>query len=288
MILSPALHTSWPAGLAVLAYLVAALWPLRAERPIPQDDRGVWLALTLGWLAQGIALGLDIFPTTAGTSSRFGFAPALSMTLWIVVAVYGLESRQLGWPSIRRGLALMTLLAVAVAWLFPGQPQKDLTSAWAPLHWLTGLAAYGLIGAALLHAVFLRRAERQLRQRQRQPVSPGSGLAPAMPVAPRALGMPLLQLESLTMKFVGAGFIMLSLTLVLGALFAQPWRWDHKTVFSVLSWGVFATLLIGRLRFGWRGRQAIRWLMAGSGLLLLAYVGSRFVLEVLLSRSSGG
>ena len=58
------------------------------------------------------------------------------------------------------------------------------------------------------------------------------------------------------------------------------WRW------SVLSWVVFATLLVGRVRFGWRGRLAIRWLVAGSALLLLAYVGSRFVLEVILHRGS--
>lgn len=285
MILSPALHTSWPAGLAIVAYMVAALWPTHAERLAPQDDRGVWGALTAGWLAQGLALGMDIFPADPGAPSRFGFAPALSMTLWMVIAVYGLESRQLGWPSIRRSLAVLAMLAVALAWLFPGQAPQNVTATWAPVHWLTGLAAYGLIGAALLHAVFLRRAERQLRQRHLSQPHP-SDSRPLGP--PGALGMPLLQLESLTMKFVGAGFLMLSLTLALGALFAQPWRWDHKTVFSVLSWAVFAVLLVGRLRFGWRGRQASRWLLAGSGLLLLAYVGSRFVLEVLLARASGG
>ena len=79
---------------------------------------------------------------------------------------------------------------------------------------------------------------------------------------------------------------MLTLTLVLGALFSVHWRWDHKTVFSVLSWAVFATLLLGRARFGWRGRVATRWLIAGSLLLLLSYVGSRFVLEVLLHRAT--
>jgi ABC-type uncharacterized transport system permease subunit len=285
MILSPALHASWPAGLAALAYLFAALWPVRSARPAPREDRGVWVALTLGWLAQGAALALDVFPANPGDSSRFGFAPALSMSLWMVVAVYGLESRQLGWPSVRRGLAALSLLVVALAWVFPGQAQTDAVSVWAPLHWLTGLAAYGLIGAALLHAVFLRRAERQMRQRHLQPeAAPAAGL----PAAPSALGMPLLQLESLTMKFVVAGFLMLTLTLVLGAAFAQPWRWDHKTVFSVLSWLVFAVFLVGRVRFGWRGRLATRWLMAGSGLLLLAYVGSRFVLEVLLNRANGG
>lgn len=162
---------------------------------------------------------------------------------------------------------------------FPGQAHATAGSAWAPLHWLTGFASYGLIGAALLHAALLRHAERRLRAGTG---SSGQIPSPARPKG-QALGMPLLRLESLTLRFVAAGFVMLSLTLVLGAAFA-PWRWDHKTVFSVLSWAVFAVLLTGRARFGWRGQQAIRWLVAGSTLLLLAYVGSRFVLEIILHR----
>ena len=66
---------------------------------------------------------------------------------------------------------------------------------------------------------------------------------------------------------------------------AYVWKWDHKTIFSVLSWITFAALLWGRARFGWRGRRAVRILYAGSGLLFLAYVGSRFVLEVVLRRT---
>jgi ABC-type uncharacterized transport system permease subunit len=101
-----------------------------------------------------------------------------------------------------------------------------------------------------------------------------------------APGMPLLGLEKLTFRFLAAGFVVLSVTLILGWWFSNPWRWDHKTVFSMLAWAVFAALLVGRQVFGWRGRQALRWLYAGTGLLLLAYVGSRFVIEVLLERTT--
>ena len=105
-------------------------------------------------------------------------------------------------------------------------------------------------------------------------------------------GLPLLTLERLTFRFAAAGFILLSATLFAGLLFSDSLygksgiRWDHKTVFSILAWLVFAFLLLGRLRFGWRGRKAVRVLYAGSLLLLLAYAGSRFVLEVVLSRPS--
>ena len=95
--------------------------------------------------------------------------------------------------------------------------------------------------------------------------------------------------RTISFRFVTAGFVLLTATLLAGWLFGETlygraWRWDHKAVFSMLSWLTFATLLLGRARFGWRGRNAVRVLYAGSALLLLAYVGSRFVLEVLLER----
>jgi ABC-type uncharacterized transport system permease subunit len=105
-------------------------------------------------------------------------------------------------------------------------------------------------------------------------------------------GLPLLTLERLTFRFVGAGFVLLSATLLVGIFFAESlygqgvaWKWDHKTIFSLLSWLTFAVLLIGRARFGWRGRRAASVLYIGSGLLLLAYAGSRFVLEIILGRT---
>ena len=98
-------------------------------------------------------------------------------------------------------------------------------------------------------------------------------------------------LERLTFRFVSAGFVLLTATLAAGWLFGEQlygkaWVWNHKSVFSLLSWLTFAVLLIGRARFGWRGRSAVRMLYAGALLLLLAYAGSRFVMEVLLERAA--
>jgi ABC-type uncharacterized transport system permease subunit len=85
---------------------------------------------------------------------------------------------------------------------------------------------------------------------------------------------------------VKAGFGVLTAAIVLGTLTTAHWRWDHKTVLSLLSWVIFALLLAGRHWRGWRGQQATRWLYAGVIVLQLAYVGSRFVLEVLLERTA--
>jgi ABC-type uncharacterized transport system permease subunit len=254
-----------PSVLALTGYLAAAVMSERYAQALRS-------ALLVAWLIHAVAIVIDI--TGIGTEhlgARFGFAPALSVTIWLVLAVYGIESRFVPLPGVRRALAVLGGIAVLLAWAFPGEFRPQLLSRWAPLHWVLGIASYGLFGAAVLHGVMLNRAERQMRERR-----------PSL--EPVSAGMPLLRLERLTFRFVTAGFVVLSAALVLGAWFASPWRWDHKTVFSMLGWVVFAGLLTGRRAFGWRGPRATRWLYAGAGLLLLAYVGSRFVLEVLLQR----
>lgn len=281
MILSPATLFSSATLVAAGAYVLAALWP-RPANPAPDDRADVvpqahqvpkadaaWWLLALGWLAQAVAIATDGLDWQhQPLLARFGFGPALSVTTWLVLGVYALERLQLDSLVARRALAVIAASSVVLAAAFPGQVHPT-QHALAPIHWVLGLASYGLFGAALLHAAFLTLAERRMKRR----------LPPA--------GIPLLRLESLTLRFVWAGFVVLSATLLLGYLFAQPWRWDHKSVLSVLSWLVFATLLAGRHWMGWRGKTAAHWLYAGSALLLLAYVGSRFVLEVLLHRAPG-
>lgn len=272
MILSPASAApvatvaAWALGLpsliALAGYALAAL--LREP-----SGAALRVALFVGWVAHALAIASDIAGIgSTSVAARFGFAPALSMTVWLVLAVYLVESRFVPLPGARRVLALLGIAVVVLAWMYPGELRPQVASRWAPVHWALGIASYGLFGAAVLHAAMLGRAERQLRA--------------ATAVAQR--GMPLLQLERMTFRFVGAGFIALSAAIALGAWFAHPWHWDHKTVFSILGWLVFAGLLAGRRAFGWRGPAATRGVYAGAALLLLAYVGSRFVLEVLLHR----
>jgi ABC-type uncharacterized transport system permease subunit len=260
--IGPWLLGAFPGLLAFVAYVAAAL---RSE----QSERALRILLTAGWVAHAAAIAVDASGwATDESAARFGFAPALSVTLWLVLAVYLVESRFLPMLGMRRGLALLGAVAVALSLMFPGALLHPSVSRWAPLHWVLGMSSYALFGVAVLHAVLLNRADRQMRQRS----------------AAAAVGVPLLRLERLTFRLVEAGFAVLTLALVLGAWFANPWRWDHKTVFSLLGWAVFAALLAGRHAFGWRGPRAMRWVYAGAGLLLLGYAGSRFVLEVVLQR----
>ncbi|MCV2354404.1 cytochrome c biogenesis protein CcsA [Paucibacter sp. B2R-40] len=284
MILSPASQTPVSAVLlavsllSVLAYGWVAVSTPKATSDHIQNPARPHGVLMLAWAAHLLALVLDIAGFgQAQAGARFGFAPALSMTVWLVIAVYMLESRFLPLAGVRRVLALLAALVVVLALLFPGESRPQAASPWAPIHWVLGLASYGLFGVAVLHAALLSRAERQMRQ-----MKPGHG-KPQEP-RPEPL-MPLLRLERLTFQFVGAGVAVLSLAVVLGWWFTPHWRWDHKNLFAVLGWVVLSGLLAGRRVFGWRGRRATRWLYFGALLLLLSYAGSRFVLEVVLQRS---
>jgi len=141
------------------------------------------------------------------------------------------------------------------------------------LHFLTAMLAYSLLTLSALHAIFMGITENALHKRS---------IRRSLTSLP-----PLMAMESLLFRMLTVGFVLLTLTVGSGilfseALFGRPLTIDHKTLFAFASWGIFATLLIGRHAWGWRGKRALRWTLAGFSLLILAYVGSRFVGEVIL------
>jgi ABC-type uncharacterized transport system permease subunit len=263
------LSSASPAGVA-LSLAAAAAYAVPAAGALRLTEPAARAALMVAWVLHAAALAWGLL----GEAPRFGFAPALSVTAWLVLTVYAVERQMFPQLRGRWALAVLGAAAVLLALVFPGSPLQMTASPWLPLHWALGVAAYGLFGAAVVHAWLMQRTERSMR----------------MAGEPQT-GLPLLTLERLTFRFATAGFVLLSATLLAGVFFSEvlygrAWRWDQKTVFSILSWGAFALLLLGRARFGWRGRKAVRAIYFGSLLLLLAYVGSRFVLEVVLRRAA--
>ncbi|HYP32664.1 MAG TPA: cytochrome c biogenesis protein CcsA [Burkholderiaceae bacterium] len=249
---------------AVAAYALSGLgrpaWGARAQ-VVALILHGLWVA------------GTFVGEADAGQGIRWGFAPVLSLTAWLVLTVHFTETRLVPISGLRRIFAVLGAASVLLALAFPGDVVIVPHSAYAPLHWTLGIAAYALFGVAVVHAAMLDHAERQLRQKA------GDGV----------LGLPLLSLERLTFLFVEAGFAVLTLAIVIGLFTLAHWRWgDHKSVLSLASWATFAALIVGRRTRGWRGRQATRWVYAGAVLMLLAYVGSRFVFEVVLQRAPTG
>jgi ABC-type uncharacterized transport system permease subunit len=264
---------------ALYAALALHFWNTRWRLPPgpPQPAPGelrAWerAAILLPLALHGWLLFDEIF---AAQQMRFGFAQALSMMLWLAVAICWLEALAYRIEALFPMVLLIAALCAPLPGFFAGRVTPDAYSLQFKLHLFAGMVAYSLFAVATLHAVLISIVERQLH------AHPG--------VADRGMP-PLLSLEALVFRLTGAAFAVLTLTFAVGiayseTIFGRAMRFDHKTVFVVLSWLIFGLLLAGRLLYGWRGRTALRWTLAGFLMLMLAYPGSRFVLEVVLGRS---
>ena len=272
LILMHVLSASLYAALAV--YFWRARWrgPL-LDQPSVGLSSGERLILLLALLMHAVSLRNEIF---GDGSMRFGFAIALSVMLWLAIALYWIES----FYARMDGLQVLGLPLAAGAVLMPllfSEPHvlQNAGSTGFRLHFLMAMLAYSLFTLAALHALLMAAAERGLHRGR---------------ISPFLAGLPpLLTMEALLFRLIHVAFFLLTLTLISGVafsetLFGKAFSFNHQTVFAVISWLIFGALLIGRHLRGWRGRVALRWTLAGFVTLLLAYVGSRFVIEVILGR----
>lgn len=253
-------HTRWrPAGDKVLAPLPMQAW-----------ERGaIFVALVLQ--------GIDVYDGLFGAGDmRFSFSYALSLMLWLAVLIYWLESFQSRMDGLQPMVLPLAALCAALPTLFPQVHLIAHADALGfKLHFLAAMLSYSLFTLSALHAVFMGFVERKLHHRE------FSKQLASLP--------PLLTMETLLFRMIVIAFCLLTLTLASGLLFSEAIFGKavpiaHKTFFAFAAWAIFAALLIGRRVYGWRGRIALRWTLTGFLLLLLAYVGSRFVSEVLLGR----
>jgi ABC-type uncharacterized transport system permease subunit len=224
-----------------------------------------------GWLLyEGIFVAPEL---------NFGFAQALSAMLWLAVVIYWLESlvfRLEGMQALVLGVAgTGSLLPL---WFHGRAVRLSPDSALDfKVHLALAIIAYSLFTIAILHAVLMALADRSLHAGDKRP----GGMTASLP--------PLLTIERMFFRLVGVAFAFLTITLLTGmalsnSMFGKPMRFNHETVFAVMSWLTFAVLLWGRIFKGWRGRTALRWGIAGFVMVVLANIGTAFVLEVLLKR----
>jgi len=226
-------------------------------------------------LAHGIALHTVIFP---GAEMHFGFSIALSLAVWLAICFYWVETLYNRLDGLRIIMLPAGVLACVLAALFPAThvlSDENVASSVFRIHFVIAMLAYSLFMLAALHAMLMAMATKQLHHAR------FSRILANLP--------PLLTMEALLFRLIGVAFVLLTLTLLTGivfteTLFGTAFQFNHKTVFATISWLLFGILLIGRHFRGWRGRVALRWTLAGFITLMLAYVGSRFVIEVLLHK----
>lgn len=216
---------------------------------------------------------------------RLGLGLALSATFWLGMVVFWLETLMIRVDGVRLLLLPLATLAALAPLLLPAPTLiAHADNDWLPIHLILSLAAYGLMTIAALHALLMASADRRLHRPRASDEQTGmargwSHLFEALP--------PLLAMEHVLFNLIRIGFVFLTLAMITGSAMSLalsgPWLpLDHKTVFTLLSWLTFGILLLGRHLRGWRGRVALRYTVIGLTLLMLAYAGSRFVIELIL------
>ena len=229
------------------------------------------LALSLAGAAVLIHAGLLLSMHRGALDLHF-FA-ALSLVAFVVSALTLLVNASR--PVAALGVIVFPLAALLVAIdSFLAPPTLPHAMDWQiKLHVTIALIAFGVLSISAVLALLLAAQERALRLRQ---------LGPWLRALP-----PLTLTETLLFRLIGAGFALLTLTLLTGALFVDNLFGQHlvhKTVLSIVAWLVFGILLFGRWRHGWRGQRAVNLTLIGMAVLLLAFFGSKAVLELILHR----
>jgi len=206
----------------------------------------------------------------------FSFLNALSLVAALAVLAAWLTGVLRTLPRV----AAVVLPVAAVCVLLPPlaashHPVPFAGEPWATAHIAIALVAYALFVVVALQALVMTGLEKRLHR--------------GLPDAAARSTPPLLTLERYMFRLLAVGFALLTLTLASGIffserLFGKAVPLTHKNVFSVAGWLAFAVLLFGRWRYGWRGRTALKWILVGTSLLVLGYLGSKFVLEVILGR----
>jgi ABC-type uncharacterized transport system permease subunit len=235
-------------------------------------------ALLLPLLLHGAALQQSLL---GPGGIQMGVGHAISAITWLTVMIYWLANFRYPLEGMQAPVLAIATVFTLFPLLLPESGVLPNTGSTAFVaHMLVAILAYSLFTIAALHAALMWVFERRLHGKGR--ATGGLGIFP-----------PLLTMEQLLFTLIGAGFVLLTLALGSGilfseALFGKPFHFSHftshKTVFALLSWLIYGILLGGRQFYGWRGRIAIRWTLTGFAMLFLAYLGSKFVLEIILHR----
>lgn len=267
------MHPLLPSLLAALLYLGATAYHgvCLARRAAPNKP----LLLLLG-LAALIAQCLGLTPqllTDAGLV--LDFFNAANLIAAAVIALTLLACLRIPVENLLLFLFPLGMLTAALSVLVPHGTLEPINEQPGILaHILLSVLAYGLLTIAVFQALLLLVQDHRLKHKH------PAGLIRNFP--------PLQTMESLLFGIIHAGFVALLAVILTGFVFMDDMfaqHLVHKTFFTLLSTAVFGVLLWGRHRWGWRGRRALHWTLVGFAVLILAYFGSKFVLEVLLNRA---
>lgn len=255
------------ASSAVL-YLIPATVLFRAMKR-GQNIHRKWLILLpslLGVCVHAVLLFRNIVMPNALDLNIINALSLVAGLMCIILLLFAIRQ-----PVENLGIVVLPIAALTVFSSSLYQPAEISIDLEVQSHVFFSITAYGLLGLAALQAMVVSVQAHHLHNHR-----PG-GFIQSLP--------PLNTMESLLFSMLTAGFILLSLSLISGFIFLDDMfaqHLVHKTLLSIGAWFLFGTLLYGRWRYGWRGKRAVKWTMFAFGLLILAYFGSKFVLEFVM------
>ncbi len=257
---------------SISTYLGSALLVVRQiYQPHTQRIPSYYLA----WAA--VATHLLFTGSTCQQNHGFNFSFVSTASLVSLIVALMLLIAMLNKPVEKLGIVIFpaAALMLGLELFYPAKQHSLQNHNWEMnTHILTSIISFSLLNIAALQALLLAFQDQQLKSR---------------PPKPFILSLPPLQtMESLLFQMLSAGLLFLTISLVSGFLFIEDLfaqHLVHKTVLSILAWLIFTGLLVGRSLYGWRGRTATKLTLAGFILLILAYFGSKFVLELLLHKA---
>lgn len=258
---------------AILLYFLAAF--RLGQRFITASASPPTSGLRITSLAALILHGIILYQLIATDSGiNMGFYNALSLISWAVALLILVTSLIKPVENLAMVVFPATALALLLSILFPSRRLlPDSANIGLDIHIILSIAAYSLLTVAALQALILAVQEHQLKSND--------------PVRAVRILPPMQTMEELLVQLLWLGYFLLSLSLATGLMFVHDFldqHLAHKTVLSIVAWLIFSTVLFGRWAWGWRGKHLIRWTLGGFLMLMLAYFGSKFVLELVLRR----
>ena len=210
--------------------------------------------------------------TVTGGGFNLGIFNTLSLVAWFIAATVVMLGCWRPLESLTVVILPLTALAIGLLLLFPTTRLLPLGSPLGlELHVVLSIMAYGLFAIAAIQAAYLGLADYKLRHHN-----------PIMNFLP-----PLPTMENILFQLTGTAFVLLSISLVVGAFYIRDVHAQHlahKIVLSILAWIVFAVPIWGHTQLGWHGQRTVKYIIGGFVLLALAFLGSKAVLELILQR----
>ncbi len=258
--------------IAILLYLFSTYRQLTVIYTANTHNRTS--VLTMGAIAT-ILHGITWFmPIFSGGSLVFSFFSVGSLIALVISSLIIISAIKKPLENLFLGIFPMAALLLLLNLLIPATTHA--TTQWSPgvsSHIVLSIIAYSVLTIAAFQAVMLLVQNHQLKHKQL------SGIMRILP--------PLQTMDRLLFEMLGVGTVLLTLAIASGFIFLDnifAQHLMHKTVFTLIAWSILSFLIFAHWRFGWRGNVASKWTLTGTGFLILAYFGSKLVLEIILHK----